>query len=465
MFETTYEKRPAILVAKAYLLAACFFASPVQASNERPEWLPEGSLGTDLPLLDDPGGLRAELWNRGVKYQVNYAGDLLSNRSGGLRRGSAYSGMLELEIDADLEKGGGWKGAAFYANIFQIHGSGLSRSYVGNLLPVSEIEALPSTRLYEAWIEQKLADGKVALRAGKLAADTEFLSSAYAIPFINGTFGWAPITAANLPGGGPAYPLATPGLRLGLYPSNQLSILLGVFNGDPAGSGNPDPQVANRHGLNFRIKDPAFVISELHYHYGDDKSPAGLSGTAKLGAWTHFGQFADQRYDSTGAPLAMTSGQALHHRGNRGVYGMIDQQIFRLPDDPAKGLGVFMRIGGAPGDRNLISFYADAGLNAYGMIASRPEDVIGIAVAFARISRSARGFNYDDITYNAVTTPLLSSERLIEATYAAQIAPGWTLQPNFQYVINPGAGAPDPSQPGRPLRNSTIVGMRTILKF
>lgn len=465
MFVTACKKLSVGGFIKTFLFAFCLFVSPVQASSERPEWLPEGSLGTDLPLLADPGGLRAEFWKRGVKYQVNYVGDLLSNRSGGLRRGSAYSGLLELEIDADLEKVAGWKGAAFYANIYQIHGSGLSRSYVGNLLPVSEIEALPSTRLYEAWFEQKLADGKLALRAGQLAADTEFLSSAYAIPFINGTFGWAPITAANLPSGGPAYPLATPGLRLGLHPSSQFSMLLGVFNGDPAGSGNPDPQVANRHGLNFRIKDPAFVISELHYHYGDDKSSAGLSGTAKLGVWTYFGRFADQRYDSTGAPLALTSGEAFRHRGNRGVYGLIDQQILRMPDDPAKGLGVFVRIGGAPGDRNLINFYSDAGLNAYGMIASRPEDVFGVAVAYARVSPSARGFNSDDIAYNAVTTPLRSSERLVEVTYAAQIAAGWTLQPNFQYVIRPGAGAPDPGQPGRPLRNAAIVGMRTMLKF
>ena len=111
------------------------------------------------------------------------------------------------------------------------------------------------------------------MRAGQLGADTEFLSSNYASLFINSTFGWPIITAADLPSGGPAYPLATPGVRLGLYPTERLSLLLGVFNGDPAGASNPDPQVANRYGLNFRVRDPAFVISELQYKYGDDKSP------------------------------------------------------------------------------------------------------------------------------------------------------------------------------------------------
>src|SRR5215210_5470595 len=57
-------------------------------------------------------------------------------------------------------------------------------------MTASGIEALPSTRLYELWLEQKFFDDKVALRAGQLAADTEFLVSQYATVFVNATFGW-----------------------------------------------------------------------------------------------------------------------------------------------------------------------------------------------------------------------------------------------------------------------------------
>ena len=73
----------------ALALSACLFGAPAMAADERPEWLPEGSLGTGLPMLADPGGLRAALWERGFKYQLNYLGDLFSNRSGGLKRGTA----------------------------------------------------------------------------------------------------------------------------------------------------------------------------------------------------------------------------------------------------------------------------------------------------------------------------------------------------------------------------------------
>ena len=405
------------------------------------------------------------MWERGVKYQLNYIGDLLTNQSGGLRRGAAYSGRLELVVDADLEKAAGWSGAAFHANAYLIHGSGLSRSYIGNLMTVSNVEALPATRLYEAWMEQKFADGKLAVRAGQLGADTEFVTSSYAGLFFNGTFGWPVINASDLPAGGPAYPLATPAVRLGFYPTDKVSVLVGLFNGDPAGSSNPDPQIANRHGLNFRVNDPAFLISEIQLKYGDDKSPDALSGTAKLGAWSHFGKFSDQRYDAAGLSLAFGSGDALQRRGNRGVYGVVDQQVYRLADDPAKGVGVFARIAGAPSDRNLVDFYADAGVNVTGMIASRPDDAFGVALAYARISRATAALDQDMIAISGSAGPVRSSEIVLEATYSVQIAPGWSLQPNFQYVVRPGGGAPDPYDPTRSLRNAAVFGLRTALKL
>jgi len=452
---------------KALIAAACLLGAPAIAADARPEWLPEGSLGAGLPMLADPGGLRAALWEKGVKYQLNYLGDLLGAQSGGLRRGIAYSSRLELVVDADLEKAAGWSGATVHANAYLINGSGLSRSYVGNLMAVSNIEALPATRLYEAWMEQKLADGKMALRAGQLGADTEFVTSSYASLFINGTFGWPTILASDLPTGGPSYPLATPGVRLGFYPTDQLSVLVGVFNGDPAGASVVEAQVANRHGLNFRMHDPAFMISEVQFKYGDDKSPTGLSGTAKLGAWTHLGKFADQRYGADGLSLAHpdSSGEALQRRGDRGVYGVLDQQIYRLADDPAKGVGLFARIAAAPSDRNPIDFYADGGVNVSGMIASRPDDAFGVAVAYARISRATVGLDQDMIRLASVSGPVRSSEMVVEATYSAQIVSGWSVQPNIQYVIRPGGGVADPSNPSRALRNAAIFGLRTSLKF
>jgi len=53
---------------------------------------------------------------------------------------------------------------------------------------VSGIEALPSMRLYEIWFEQKWGN-TLSLRAGQLAADTEFINAKYTDVFTNASMG------------------------------------------------------------------------------------------------------------------------------------------------------------------------------------------------------------------------------------------------------------------------------------
>src|SRR5262245_62138098 len=147
----------------------------------------------------------------GVTLSTNYVGEWQTNVSGGVSRGGDYIGRLEGVLDVDLAKLAGWNGLTFHANGFQIHGSGLSRDRLGqNLMTVSYIEALATTRLSELWLEQKFLGDRLGIRFGQLAADTEFNLSSYGYQFINSTFGWPAIMAANLPSGGPAYPFATP---------------------------------------------------------------------------------------------------------------------------------------------------------------------------------------------------------------------------------------------------------------
>ena len=238
--------------AAALLLATCVSASLTVARAEeepRKDGVPDPSIATSLPTeLGTTFGLRPWLASIGITYQLNQISEGWRNAQGGEKLGNTYVGRTELVIDADLERFVGWKGGSTHVNGFWIQGHGLSAYYVGNLLTVSNIEALPTVRLFEAWFEQKLFDDKVSVRLGQLAADSEFITSDYAGLFINGTFGWPGIMANYLPSGGPAYPLATPGVRVKFDPTPNQSFLIAVFNGDPAGPGlvDQDPQLRDK---------------------------------------------------------------------------------------------------------------------------------------------------------------------------------------------------------------------------
>src|SRR5690348_3055976 len=168
--------------------------------------------------------------SRGLKFSASYIADVIGNPTGGLHQGAVYEGRLNLAVDLDLAKLAGAQGLSFHANIFQIHGRGLSRDEIGNILLVSSIEALATTRLYEAWFEQKWSNDKYSVRAGQLAADAEFITSKYTDVFVNATYGWPAITATNMPSGGPSPPLAAMGARFKAELDQNVTVLAAIFD-------------------------------------------------------------------------------------------------------------------------------------------------------------------------------------------------------------------------------------------
>ncbi|WP_375457552.1 carbohydrate porin [uncultured Enterovirga sp.] len=428
------------------------------------------SIQDALGPLGDPGGVRSFLKSGGIEYSATYIAETLGNARGGVRRGAVYTGRLDLQLDADLETLAGWKGATFHTNAYFIHGQGLSGRFVGNLLTVSSIEALPASRLYEIWFEQKLFADALSIRVGQLAADTEFLVSQTATLFVNSTFGWPNITGVNLPSGGPSYPLATPGIRAKFLPAKGLSLQVGLFNGDPAGptSDVPDPQRRNCCGTDFRLRDPAFLIGEAAYAYNTEKGSPGEPGTVTLGGWHHLSRFDSQRFDADGLSRAdpSSSGNAGRLRGNSGVYGIIDQTIYREADNQNNGASVFLRASASPSDRNLVDLYLDAGIAYKGLFEGRPNDTMGFGFGVSRISRAASALDRDVALFGGQPVPVRSGEAVLEATYQAVLAPGITLQPDLQYIIRPGGGVINPRDPyGRPIGNATVAGLRAIIRY
>ena len=404
--------------------------------------------------------------DKGVKFSASYIADVLGNPTGGLHQGAVYEGRLNLAIDLDLAKLA-WRQGKASTPTSPVHSRGLSRSGSGNIMLVSSIEALATRRLYEAWFEQKFAGDKYSVRAGQVAADAEFLTSKYTDVFINATYGWPAITSTNMPSGGPSPPLAAMGARLKAELNQNITVLAAIFDGDAAGPGTGDPQERNRYGLNFRVNDPPLMLSEVQYAYNRAKDAAGLPGTVKLGGWYHAGLFDDQRFAANGLSQADPNASAMpaQLRSDFGIYGVFEQQVWKIPDQDERGVGVFTRISGSPDDRNLIDFYADGGVNVQGPLAARPNDKLGLGFAYARISNRARDLDRDFELLAHDGRPVRDAERLLSLSYLAEIRQGWVVHPTFQYIIHPGGGYVLDAGVPRAVGNAAVLGVRTVLKF
>jgi len=418
--------------------------------------------GDTLGLLPNP------FENKGLKFTLTYVADGLANLAGGFRRGAIYEGRLNAAVDLDLAKLIGAPGLTFHTNAFQSHGPRLSAQYIGNLMPVSSVEELATTRLYEAWFEQKFWNDKFSIRAGQLAADAEFITAQYTDPFMGATYGWPSITSLDLPSGGPSPPLAAMGARIKAIFNDNITILAGVFDGNAAGPGTDDPQSRDRYGINFRVNDPPFAISEMQYAYNQEKNSKGLPGTVKLGGWYHAGSFDDQRFAANGLSLASPlANEPAQLTSDYGIYAVFQQMLYSFegPHQSERNIGMFMRMSASPEDeRNLVDFYADAGIAVSGMMASGPDDKFGIAFAYSHISSAARALDQDYALFG-MPRPLRDYEANITAAYVAEIRKGWTVWPTIQYVINPGAGYVLDNGVATAVKNAFVFGVRTVVKF
>jgi porin len=419
-------------------------------------------------LLGDMGGLRPWLGRYGASLEITDVNEYLANLRGGLARGGAYDGLTTITFGLDTSKALGIQGGQFNVSALQIRGTNLSTSNLGTLNTASGIEATPTTRLWELWYQQSLLDRRVDIKVGQQSLDQEFMVSSYAATFVNTMFGWPALPSYDLPNGGPAYPLSALGVRVRAKLTSSLTALAGVFDGDPLGN---DPN--NLSGTNFNLHSGALYIGELQYGVnqpseGDLVRPGGggLPGMYKLGVWYNNERFDDQRFDNTGLSLANPASTQIPqtHAGNYSFYAVADQTVWQPDPDEPRSIGVFARVMGAPGDRNLVSVSANLGIVMKAPFKGRDSDSVGLAATYVKIGNNAHDLDLDNLAYSGGPYGVRTSETTLEATYNYQVNPWWIMQADAQYTFNAGAGQ-NPVDPTQPLRNTFVVGARGTITF
>jgi porin len=428
------------------------------ASEAEPADLVEGML---RPFRNE----RSRLKELGITFKLHEVSELWSDLTGGGRRGLSYNGETIAKLDIDLAAAVGWSDAEFFVSAFDVHAHGPTRSLVGNQQMITNAEARPSDKLYDLWLEQGIFDKRLYVRVGQEGANDEMMISQYGGLFLNASFGFPGMPAADLPSGGPNNPLATPFARLKFQATDNVNLIGAVYNGDPAPPGGGDPQIRDRNGTAFRLNDHSLAFGEIWYS-PDPKASAALPTTYKLGAWYSTSRFADQRFDSGGGLLASpaSTGQALQHTGDWAVYGIIDQMVWKREGTDDQGIGIFLQVMGGPGDRNLSNLFIEGGMNWLAPFPDRKDDVFGIAFAYLGISPAARRFSRDLVLFGGAGSTYAADETVVEATYTASMNSWLTLQPDVQLVLNPGAGIPGPFG-RRPLGDAVVIGTRATIKF
>jgi porin len=425
-------------------------------------------------LLGDMWGLRPALAKYGVTLTILENVETFGNLSGGVKQGFEADGLTTVTVQMDTEKAFGLKGGTLNVSGLQYWGGDLSADNLLVLQTLTDIEAPVGVRLWELWYQQKFGD-KFDIKVGEQSLDEEFVIAPSGNSlFINAASGWPALPSADLPGGGPAYPLAGLGVRGRAQLTDAVTVLVGLFNGSPIPRNSPNTPASNPYGVSFPLDTGALAIAELQYALGSGasgkpSSDGPLPGVYKIGAWYDSYKFSDQQYDTIGLPLAspLSNGMPAPHHGNFSLYGVVDQMIWRSKDDTNRSLNVFVRPTFTPyQDRNLVSASINAGFALKAPLPGRDNDIFGVEMGTVWASSGASGFDQQKQFFQpSVYTPIRSSETFVEASYQFQVLPSWVVQPDVQYFINPGAGIANPNDPTQKVKNELVFGLRTNITF
>jgi porin len=387
-------------------------------------------------MLGDWGGVRSELAEKGVTFDLNDIGDLQTDVSGSQEHRFIYFGRFRASSDVNFNKLANFDGEFFVSAICQ-YGQNLSGDYLHVNTLTSSIAGVQSERLDQLWYQQGLIHDLLKVKVGQLAAVNEFGATDFFDLLFNDELGYAPNLIFTTKQ--PFSPAGKPGVIVwgdfsvvtpGLYAK------AGIF----AAYDNP----YNPDGWGVKYHDQFNHGYVGAFEVGYQEQNTLFDGVYKLGI--NANNLAVYSNLDTGKPL----------RGDFNAYGLAEKTVYHPTDrdgrlDIKKGLDLLLEGVGAPDDRNALTYEILAGARYTGLIPGRDQDKIGLGFIYSRNSSAASE------AYNEINGHGLAGETTVELDYQFNPTAWCSIQLDSQFIVDPG---------GDDTRSTiTVIGLRTIFRF
>jgi porin len=395
-------------------------------------------------LTGDWGGWRTQLQDAGLVLTATATMDLTTVMGGTPRDGFVMPYLVDMNLSMNLERLVGWHGGTVFLDFQQAGSTALTTDFVPDFWGFNSIYPFAEnfTQLSQYWISQSFADGALSIKFGKIDANADFAVSYQNLLFIN-TAAYMPATIAT---DMPTYPFQAGGTEVIWKATDWLTGKFGFFDGstnwfDPQ-TGEAGTNTSQRGLATYLWDNPGsyFLIGEVDatWSIGDLDGFFGAGWFEQTGP-SAFGPQADV------SPLPTAQGV----QSPWGLYGSLSQDLFRSGgrDDPGT-LTAFGQFGWSPPDRNAVHWSLAGGLEWQGMLQERPDDTLGLMVAYAHFS----------------SDPLISpsvgeGEFVVEGFYNIQLTPWLAIQPDLQYIHQPN------TDPAASIEDAWILTFRVSMTF
>lgn len=379
-----------------------------------------------------------------MRTTVSATGEAWQVWRGGAHPGAWWNTLVDARVEAPGTSWGASPTSAFVAQIHWVANRTEDRTFselTGAFGPVSSVMANSHARVFNVYYRNGAADGRWAFKIGQIAIDDDFMTSPSASLFVNASFGAMPsqvstplCTDCGGQGAFPIYSVAAPGVWFEVRPSKSWTWQTGLYHGGPGAD------VDDNTGFAWTSAEHSGVaaFSEVGRQY----AIAGHAASTRVGLGAHTGPVDNYEAIQAGRRDARA----------HGLFTTYAIQELALSTDAAGQVrvGAFARVGVSPQrERSAVTFYADAGVNWCGPLASRSDDVVGLAIAQTHFGSGFRALD-----------GRCASEQTLEITYRAQVAPRVAVQADVQWLFG------TRRSPGTPEHGTAaVIGLRTNVRF
>ena len=392
--ETSRDSRPRRGWLTGSATALALIAWPALPAQETPP-------PTDSPAEVEPDSWRESLAAQGFSFAGGWTVEATRVLQGGVHERSTVHNLLDLNLTFDPEPLFGLSGATFYADAYSLNGRQTSAA-AGDYQAFSNIDSPTMHQIAELWWEQKLCDGALRLKLGKVDANSEFGVLDDSGEFVHSGLSY-PVTA-----GLPLYPDPATSVNLFVTPCDALVLAFGCYDG----AGQEGVRTGGRGPKTF-LGGPAdlFWIGEADLRWSCGEG--AYAGRLGLGVTQHTGTF--DRFDGG------------REHGTKTWYATFDQTLWReQPDvaDDLQGITVAALYDAADDEVSEAAAHAAVGVQWTGLVPERDEDVVGVAASWLRFAPDA-GFTDH-------------AETALELVYKLQATEWLIVRPDLQWILDPG---------------------------
>ena len=408
-------------------------------------------------VLNQWKAFQSNMNDRGILMETTNTVDVLSNVSGGIDQKTTAVGDLDLLLTVDMKKlVPALKSGTLFVYGLGTYGDDPSK-HVGDIQAVSNIAAPNTWKLFEAWYQQNLSE-RFSLLAGLYDVTSEFdvmMSSSEL--FVNSSFGTGAELAASGKNGPSTFPATSLGIRGQAIVTDSLMVRAVLTDGVP---GDPD----NPHGTHIQLSQDDGLFSAMEFAYYKFREGDIVAGKPRRLTFRRIGRSAPLEYEAKAAigfwgytttldhlSKVKSSGDPSKQHGTYGMYGLAEYDVYHEKGDNDQELTLFVRAGMADPKVNRFSQYYGGGLVYTGLFPGRNFDQTGMGAA------AAVNGKYYKRSQRQAGQSVNNAEITVEVTHSIYVNSNLFIQPDVQYVLNPG------TVPGR--KNAFVLGVRLEFNF